>query len=145
MAYSRLACLRSNVRMVTLLLFTLGKHGFVASLGLLLSIGLLNLAQGLFGLGYAWGLAHNPQAFQVNRDAVFFGLQLFTLYLAIIFILSRYRSNGMNNAIICHSTRCGIALGVMMMLMVGITSLVAHDDDHPMDCEYPKPKAHLPS
>jgi len=124
------------------LLQALGQYCVVLCLSLLLSISLLNLAQGLFRAVYYFWLSKKPQLYPVDLSIFYWGLKLLALYLVIAFLLSQYRSSYLNKKIIYRSVVFGLVLGIFLIGAVALDRFVVQYYSNQIDCELPDPTVH---
>ena len=117
----------------------LAKSCVVLCLGLLLSIGLLNLAQGLFRAVYYFGFSKKPELYPVDLSILYWGLKFLALYLVSIFLLSRYRSRKMNQTIIKRSAIFGLVLGIFLIGAIALDRFIVQYYGNQIDCELPDP------
>ena len=115
------------------------KSAVILCLGLLLAIGLLQLAQGTFQvLAYYW-LSKTPHLYPINLETLFWGVKLIALFLVSIWLLSQYRANHTCKAIVKRSVITGAVLGVLLIGMVAIDRFVIYYYTKQIDCELPGP------
>jgi len=115
------------------------KCAVILCLGLLLAIGLLQLAQGTFQvLAYYW-LSKTPQLYPINLETLFWGIKLIALFLVSIWLLSQYRVNYTCKAIIKRSVITGAVLGVLIIGMVALERFVINYYTHKILCELSVP------
>jgi len=102
------------------------KHAMIFCLGLLLAIGLLQVAQGTFQvLAYHW-LSKTPHLYPINLEMLFWGVKLIALFLVSIWLLSQYRANYTCKAIVKRSVITGAVLGALLIGMVAIDLFVTY-------------------
>jgi hypothetical protein len=115
------------------------KNTMILCLGLLLAIGLLQLAQGTFQvLAYYW-LSKTPHLYPINLETLFWGIKLIALFLVSIWLLSQYRANYTCKAIVKRSVITGAVLGVLLIGMVAIDRFVIYYYSKQISCEYRLP------
>lgn len=118
----------------------LGRYGVILCLGLLLSIALFNLAQGLFRAGHYFWFSKKPQAYPVDLDTLYWGFKFLALYLVSMFLLSRYRSRQIQY-IMKRSAIFGLVLGIFLIGALALDQLVVQYYSNQIDCELPDPMA----
>ena len=115
------------------------KCAVILCLGLLLAVGLLQLAQGAFQvLAYYW-LSKTPHLYPINLETLFWGIKLIALFLVSIWLLSQYRANYTCKAIVKRSVITGAVLGVLLIGMVAIDRFVIYYYSKQISCEYRLP------
>jgi hypothetical protein len=115
------------------------KCAVILCLGLLLAVGLLQLAQGAFQvLAYYW-LSKTPQLYPINLETLFWGMKLIALFLVSIWLLSQYRANYTCKAIVKRSVITGAVLGVLIIGMVALERFVINYYTHKILCELSVP------
>ena len=127
------------MRIVIQSLQWLFKCAVILCLGLLLAIGLLQLAQGTFQLIVYYWLSKTPHLYPINLETLFWGIKLIALYLVPVWLLSQYQSNFTCKAIIKRSAITGTVLGVLLISMVAIDRFVIYYYTKQIDCEMPGP------
>lgn len=127
------------MRLVIQSLQWLFKCAVILSLGLLLAIGLLQLAQGTFQVIVYYWLSKTPHLYPINLETLFWGIKLIALYLVPVWLLSQYQSNFTCKAIIKRSAITGAVLGVLLIGMIAIDRFVIYYYTKQVDCEMPGP------
>ena len=111
----------------------------VMTLVMILAIGLLEIAQGAFEIWAYYYLIKRPHAYPVNTDTVFLGLKLLILYLVVIWVLTQYRSQVINQTIVKRSAKWGLVIGVLLIGLIALDRWVIHYYNKQIDCHLPGP------
>ena len=115
------------------------KYAVILFLGLLLAIGLLQLAQGTFQVIFYYWLSKTPQLYPINLETLFWGIKLIALYLVSIWLLSQYRANYTCKVIIKRSVITGAVLGVLLVGAVALERFVINYYTYKILCELSEP------
>ena len=127
------------MRLVIQSLQWLFKYTAILCLGLLLAIGLMQLAEGTFQVHVYYWLSKIPHLYPVDLGTLFWGIKLISLYLVSIWLLSQYQFNSTCKAIIKRSAITGAVLSVLLIGMVAIDRFVIYYYTKQVDCEMPGP------
>ena len=115
------------------------KYTVMLCLGLLLAIGLLQLAQGTLQVFVYYWLSKISHLYPVDLETLFWGIKLIALYLVSIWLLSQYQFNSTCKAIVKRSAITGVVIGALLISAVALERFVINYYTNQIACEMPGP------